>query len=37
MEIYTDLDGANHETSGVPVDIATRFDEGLDAAVAHLS
>ena len=37
MEIHTDLDGTNHETDGVPVDIATRFDERLDAAVAHLN
>ncbi|MEZ5217757.1 MAG: S41 family peptidase [Ilumatobacteraceae bacterium] len=36
MEVYTDLSGTNHETNGVPVEIVTRFDEGLDAAVVHL-
>ncbi len=37
MEVYTDLDGVDHEAAGVPVDLETRFDESLDAAVEYLS
>ncbi len=37
MEVYTDLHGTEYEAAGVPVDLETRFDEGLDAVIEYLS
>ncbi len=37
MEVYTDPHGTEYEAAGVPVDLETRFDEGLDAAVEYPS
>ena len=35
MENYTDLDGVNHEASGIPVDVVVPFDQAVDAAIDH--
>lgn len=35
MENYTDLDGTNHEASGVPVDVEVPFDQSVIAAIDH--
>lgn len=36
MENYTDLDGINHEATGIPVDTAAPFDQAVEAAIDHL-
>lgn len=33
MEVYTDLDGTNHEVAGLPVEVAAPFDQALNAAL----
>ncbi|MEZ5244121.1 MAG: S41 family peptidase [Acidimicrobiales bacterium] len=37
MENYTDLDGANHEATGIPVDVPAPFDQAIAAAIDHLA
>lgn len=37
MENYTDLDGINHEATGVPIDVPAPFDQAIDAAIDHLA
>lgn len=36
MEVYTDLDGTDYETVGVPVEVPAPFDQAIDAAIDHL-
>jgi C-terminal processing protease CtpA/Prc len=36
MEVYTTLDGTNHEAQGVPVDVAASFDTSIDTALAMI-
>ncbi|MFN3257028.1 MAG: S41 family peptidase [Ilumatobacter sp.] len=36
MEVYTGLGGSGYEAVGLPVDVVTRFDAAVDAAIEHL-
>jgi C-terminal processing protease CtpA/Prc len=37
MENYTDLDGINHEATGIPVDAAAPFEQAVATAIDHLA